>query len=181
MNRQRMLLFVPIIGFLLLSLLLWRGLSNDPTQLPSALLNKAVPAFDLPVLAAAENPADTPRATAEIFTGHVSLLNVWATWCVNCKQEHAFLNALKEQGVRIIGVNYKDETAAAEQWLRDLHNPYYLTVIDSDGRFGINLGVYGAPETYIVDKAGVIRYKHIGEVDAQVWERDLRPIMESLQ
>lgn len=181
MNKQRIILFIPIIVFFLLSILLWRGLFNDPTKLPSALLNKPVPVFNLPVLKAQENPEGVEQASNSIFKGEVSLLNVWATWCVTCKQEHDYLMTLKEQGVRIIGVNYKDNITGAEKWLKDLLNPYYLSVIDQDGRFGLDLGVYGAPETYIVDKNAIIRYKHTGEVNEQVWLETLKPIMDSLR
>lgn len=180
MLNRRIVLFLPVTLFIILALLLWRGLSNDPTNMPSALLNKSVPVFSLPVLAAPENPADVIQVTQDIFKGHVSLLNVWATWCVTCKQEHEYLLELQKEGVRIIGVNYKDDTAGAEKWLRTLHNPYYLSVIDEDGRFGLDLGVFGAPETYIVDKEGIIRYKHIGEVNKEVWLTTLQPIINAL-
>lgn len=181
MSKQRIVLFIPVVIFMLLSVLLWRGLSNDPTNLPSALLNKPVPVFNLPVLAAEENPAGIISATNEIFKGHVTLLNVWATWCVTCKQEHDYLMTLKEQGVRIIGVNYKDNIEGAEKWLKDLLNPYYLSVVDKNGRLGLDLGVYGAPETFIIDKQAIIRYRYAGEVNEEVWLETLKPIVESLR
>lgn len=181
MSKQRIVLFIPVVIFMLLSVLLWRGLSNDPTNLPSALLNKPVPVFNLPVLAAQENPAGITSATNEIFKGHVTLLNVWATWCVTCKQEHDYLMTLKEQGVRIIGVNYKDNIEGAEKWLKDLLNPYYLSVVDKNGRLGLDLGVYGAPETFIIDKQAIIRYRYAGEVNEEVWLETLKPIVESLR
>ncbi|HEX7764859.1 MAG TPA: DsbE family thiol:disulfide interchange protein, partial [Cellvibrio sp.] len=120
-------------------------------------------------------------ANQELLKGRVSLLNVWATWCVTCRQEHEFLNSLKAQGIPIYGVNYKDNDEDAQTWLTELHNPYVFSVIDSDGRLGIDLGVFGAPETYVIDKTGVIRYKHIGDVNAVVWEKTLKPIVDSLQ
>lgn len=181
MTKQRLFLFLPLTIFIVLAIFFWRGLSLDPNAMPSALLNKPVPAFSLPVLPAPENPAGMLRASQDILKGQVSLLNVWATWCVTCRQEHEFLNQLKAQGVTIIGINYKDNNEDAQNWLAELHNPYLLSVIDADGRLGINLGVFGAPETYVVDKQGVIRYKHIGDVNQRVWEESIKPVYDSLQ
>jgi cytochrome c biogenesis protein CcmG/thiol:disulfide interchange protein DsbE len=179
-NKQRLFLFVPLVIFAVLAVLFWRGLSLDPSEMPSALLNKPVPVFELPVLPAPENPQGLVNANQEMLKGKVSLLNVWATWCVTCRQEHEYLNTLKAQGVPIYGINYKDNTEDAQQWLAELHNPYVYSVVDEDGRLGLNLGVFGAPETYVIDKQGVIRYKHIGDVNAQVWEKTIKPIVDSL-
>ncbi len=180
MNKQRLFLFIPLIIFALLAVLFWRGLSLNPNEMPSALLNKPVPVFELPVLPAPENPQGLVSANHEMLKGKVSLLNVWATWCTTCKQEHEFLNTLKAQGVLIYGINYKDNTEDAQRWLAELHNPYVYSVLDEDGRLGLNLGVFGAPETYVIDKQGVIRYKHIGDVNSQVWEQTIKPIFDSL-
>lgn len=181
MNKQRLFLFVPLLVFVVLAIFFWRGLSLDPNAMPSALLNKPVPAFELPVLPAPENPSGLVTANQELLKGRVSLLNVWATWCVTCRQEHEFLNTLKAQGIPIYGINYKDNNDDAQNWLAELHNPYVFSVIDADGRLGLNLGVFGAPETYIIDKQGVIRYKHIGDVNPEVWEKVLVPIVQKLQ
>lgn len=181
MNKQRALLFLPLIIFAVLAVLFWRGLSLDPNEMPSALLNKPVPVFNLPLLPADENPAGMTSATQESLKGQVSLLNVWATWCVTCRQEHEFLNKLKQQGIAIYGVNYKDTNDEAQEWLAELHNPYVFSVVDADGRFGLDLGVFGAPETYIIDKQGVIRYKHIGDINQKIWDEDLKPIVDNLQ
>lgn len=176
MLQQRIKLFIPLIVFAVLALLFWRGLSLDPNAMPSALIDKPIPAFHLPTL------EDTDRLVdQEIFKGKVSLLNVWATWCPTCYAEHGFLVTLAEQGIPIFGVNYKDDVPAAQKWLKELHNPYVLSVVDADGRLGVNLGVFGAPETYIVDKEGVIRYKHIGVVDEKVWTQTLQPLMAKYQ
>ena len=105
---------------------------------------------------------------------------MWATWCLPCKQELPFFNSLKAQGVKIYGVNYKDDPTEAQRWLSEFHNPFVFSVLDADGRLGVNLGVFGYPETYVVDKQGVIRYKHIGEMDAQIWEKTIKPIFDSL-
>ncbi len=181
MNAQRLLLFIPLAVFVVLGVLFWRGLSLDPNYMPSALLNKPVPEFDLPLLKAQENPEGLARANQNNLKGQVSLLNVWATWCITCREEHEFLVTLKQAGVPIFGINYKDQDADAEAWLARLHNPYVFSVVDSEGHLGLDLGVYGAPETYVVDKQGIIRYKHIGDVNKQVWESTLKPIMEKLQ
>lgn len=181
MNKQRLLLFIPLAIFAILAVLFWRGLSLNPNDMPSALLNKPVPAFELPVLPAPENPDGLVVANAELFKGKASLVNVWATWCVTCRQEHEFLNKLRAQGVAIYGINYKDNNEDAQKWLAELHNPYLFSVVDADGRLGLNLGVFGAPETYVVDKSGVIRYKHIGDVNEKNWNETIKPIYDSLK
>lgn len=176
MSKQRLLLFIPLAIFGVLGLLFFRGLSLDPNSMPSALLNKPVPKFSLPRL---ENPSETRNES--LMNGKVTLLNVWATWCVTCRAEHAFLNQLKQQGVHILGIDYKDDTADAQRWIAELGNPYDEIVIDADGRLGLDLGVFGAPETYVVDKNGVIRYKHIGDLNQRVWDETIAPIVHSLQ
>ncbi|MBE8717479.1 DsbE family thiol:disulfide interchange protein [Cellvibrio polysaccharolyticus] len=173
MIRQRIKLFIPLAVFVVLGILFWQGLKLDPTAMPSALLDKPVPVFSLPSLEDPEKPV-----TRDIFKGKTSLMNVWATWCPTCYAEHAYLVKLAEQGIPIVGVNYKDDVPAAQRWLRELHNPYIINILDADGRFGIDLGVYGAPETYVVDENGVIRYKHVGVVDQQVWDNDLKVFFE---
>jgi len=180
MNKQRLFLFIPLAIFAALAVLFWHGLSLNPNEMPSALLNKPVPPFELPVLPAPENPQGLVNANQEMLKGKVSLLNVWATWCTTCRQEHEFLNTLKAQGILIYGINYKDNGEDAQRWLAELHNPYVFSVTDEDGRLGLNLGVFGAPETYVIDKQGVVRYKHIGDVNAQVWEKTIKPIFDSL-
>lgn len=157
-------LFIPFAVFVVLAVVLLRGLERDPSHLPSALIDQPVPAFSLPNLL---EPGE--RVSEEVFQGHVSLLNVWATWCPSCRVEHGFLNRLSEQGVRIIGMDYKDEDAAARRWLEELGNPYAVTFADRDGTLGVDLGVFGAPETYLVDSEGVIRAKHVGVMNDKVW------------
>ncbi len=165
--------FLPLGGFLILVLLLVRGLALDPTELPSARLGKSVPPFNLPVL-----DADEMRSH-EDWRGKPALINVWATWCFSCRVEHPYLLQLAEQGVTIYGLNYKDEPVKASQWLVDLGNPYSETVVDQNGEFGLDLGVYGAPETYVIDADGVIRHRHVGVVDEQVWLEQLQPFFEA--
>lgn len=173
---SRFKLFIPLLVFVLLAAFFWRGLSLDPTRMPSALIDQSVPTFSLPTVLNEQR-----LVTQDEFNGKVSLLNVWATWCISCRVEHPFLVQLGEQGIPIYGVNYKDDTVKARQWLADLENPYVLSVVDSDGRLGIDLGVFGAPETYVIDKRGVIRYKHVGVVDERVWKDTIEPIVLSLQ
>jgi len=173
---SRFKLFIPLLVFVLLAAFFWRGLSLDPTRMPSALIDQPVPTFSLPAV------LDEQRlVTQDEFKGQVSLLNVWATWCISCRVEHPYLVQLAENGIPVYGVNYKDDTVKAKQWLEDLENPYILSVVDSDGRLGIDLGVFGAPETYVIDQRGVIRYKHVGVLDARVWQDTIEPIMLSLK
>lgn len=176
MNKQRLFLFIPLALFAVLSVFLFRGLSLDPNEMPSALLNKPVPKFSLPRL---ENPQET--RTESILQGKVSLLNVWATWCVTCRQEHAFLNQLRSQGVHIVGLDYKDNNEDAKRWIAELGNPYDEILVDEDGRVGLDLGVFGAPETYVIDKQGIIRYKYIGNLHQKVWDETIQPIVKSLE
>lgn len=176
MNKQRLFLFFPILVFIILVGFFWRGLSLDPNNMPSALLNKPVPTFSLPRLANLEE-----TNTDKILHGKVSLLNVWATWCVTCREEHAFLNQLQKQGVHIVGIDYKDNTLDAQRWIAELGNPYDEILVDEDGRVGLDLGVFGAPETYVIDKQGVIRYKHIGDLNQKVWSETIQPIVTALE
>jgi cytochrome c biogenesis protein CcmG/thiol:disulfide interchange protein DsbE len=176
MSKQRLFLFIPVVLFAVLVALFFRGLSLDPNEMPSALLNKSVPKFSLPRLA---NPQELKSES--ILQGKVSLLNVWATWCVTCREEHAFLNQLKGQGIHIVGLDYKDNTADAQRWIATLGNPYDEILVDEDGRVGLDLGVFGAPETYVVDKQGVIRYKHIGDLNQKVWNETIQPIIKALE
>lgn len=174
---RRALMFLPVLVAVSFGLFLYAGLGKDPTELDSALIGKPVPAFELNDL---ENPDRT--LTPSVFRGQVSLLNVWGTWCPACRDEHEDLVWLaKEKGIPIIGLNYKDNRNAALRWLDDLGDPYQLTLFDPQGTLGFDLGVYGAPETYIIDKEGIVRYRHVGVVNPQVWEEDLAPIVRQYQ
>lgn len=163
----------PLIIFLGLSILLLVGLSKDPSQVPSPLVGKPVPTFQLETL------TGTPQ-DQNIFNQQVSLLNVWATWCQSCRAEHEQLMLLAKQGVRIIGLDYKDERESAEAWLTDLGNPYETVLFDDDGVTAIDWGVYGTPETFIVDQQGIIRYKHIGPISKQDMTEIILPLIEQL-
>ncbi len=174
-SNSRFALFVPLIIFVVLAGFFLRGLSLDPTAMPSALIDQPMPVFSLPTVKDAEL-----IKTEQDLKGQVSLLNVWATWCVSCRIEHPYLLKLKAQGVPIVGVDYKDDVGAAKKWLNDLADPYLYSVVDLDGRLGIDLGVFGAPETYVLDKQGVIRFKHVGVVNEKVWSEKLLPVFETL-
>lgn len=173
-----LILFLGLAGLFLKTLYDKKNLQDlaiDPSALPSALIGKPVPAFALPSL---DEPGRT--LTEQDLRGEVALVNVWATWCPTCRAEHAMFNKLASQGVTIHGVNYKDNSEAARRWLEELGNPYQLNVEDPQGSLGINLGVYGAPETFLIDADGVIHYKYIGAVDERVWADQLGPRYQAL-
>jgi len=167
---------IPIGMFALLGLLLAYGLKLDPRKIPSPLVDKPLPAFSLPTL---EDPKKL--FTNADLKGKVVLVNVWASWCVACKQEHPVLLALsRDKQVPIIGLNYKDRREDATNMLKVEGNPYDVSIMDADGRVGINWGVYGVPETFVVDKQGVIRYKQIGPISPEDWEQTLLPLIRKL-
>lgn len=172
---KRLLMLLPLAIFLLIAVFLYRGLFLDPTELPSALIGKPLPSFSLPSV---EDPQRL--VSADDIKGKAALVNVWATWCVACKVEHPVLNKLAEQGVVIHGVNYKDDNAAAQKWLDDFHDPYRLNIRDEQGSLGLDLGVYGAPETFLVDKQGIIRHKYVGVIDERVWREQLAALYQEL-
>jgi cytochrome c biogenesis protein CcmG, thiol:disulfide interchange protein DsbE len=168
---------VPLAIFALLVAFLYRGLSLDPKLVPSPLVGKPVPAFTLTRL---DNPAAT--ISDADFRGKVTLLNVWATWCVSCRREHETLVQLAKTGqVEIFGLNYKDDREAANRWLAQLGNPYVANAFDSDGRVGIDWGVYGAPETFIIDREGIIRHKHIGPLTDEIIQEEILPLVAKLK
>ena len=170
-------LLIPLGVFLVLCAFLLVGLWRDPREVPSPLIGKPAPSF---VLAQLHEPAKT-LGPADL-KGQVWLLNVWASWCVSCREEHPLLVELgKAKVVPIVGLNYKDEPAAGMRWLQQLGNPYTVSAVDRDGRVGIDWGVYGVPETFVVDKQGVIRYKQIGPVTAEALEKNIIPLVRELQ
>jgi len=160
-----------------LVLFLWQGLRNHPRQVPSPLINRAFPQFKMPSL-----KTTNMIITNKIFNGHVSLFNVFATWCISCQVEHPVLmDIANSKDVIIYGLNYKDNRRAVKHWLHRYGNPYSKIVFDSQGQLGINLGVYGTPETYVVDKHGIIRYKYIGPINQTVWHTILLPELNRLK
>ena len=164
-------ILVVLVGFLA------AGLTLNPREVPSPLIGKPAPAFELPVL----NQPDK-RFVPTDMRGKVWLLNVWASWCVACRDEHPLLVALSKRGVMpILGLNYKDKGDEATAWLKQFGDPYDLSVVDADGRIGIDYGVYGVPETYLIDAEGVIRYKRIGPLTAAILEENLLPLARTLK
>ncbi|HHR5846368.1 TPA: DsbE family thiol:disulfide interchange protein [Providencia alcalifaciens] len=177
MNRKVFL--IPFVIFAAIAaVLLWQLVRNaegdDPRLLESALIGKSVPVFRLESL---ENPGQE-YDTKALIQGQPILLNVWATWCPTCRAEHQYLNQLASQGIRVVGLNYKDDRQKAIVWLRELGNPYALSLFDGQGMLGLDLGVYGAPETFLIDGQGIIRYRHAGAVDERVWQNELKPLWD---
>ncbi len=168
---------IPLAVFLLLAAFLWQGLKLDPRDIPSPLVNKPAPQFDLPQLADPEL-----HVRRDDMLGQVWILNVWASWCVSCRQEHPVLMRLARQNiVPIYGLNYKDTREAGIDWLNDFGNPYVASGFDVNGRVGIDYGVYGVPESYVVDKQGVIRYKHTGPVSDEALITTILPLVKELK
>ncbi len=175
-ERRTWIFLAPLIIFgILVGLLFW-GLGQDPRKVPSPLVGKPIPAF---TLASLDDP-DLQISDTDL-KGRVSLVNVWASWCSSCRAEHGMLMELaKEPDLTIVGLNWKDDKAKALTVLMATGNPYDLIGYDPDNRVGLNFGVYGAPETFVVDREGIIRYKHIGPIDRQVWEETLKPLVAQL-
>lgn len=168
---------IPLGIFIVLLLFLAVGLRLDPRTVPSPLIDKPAPAFTLPRL---DDPQQ--RVSEKDLLGKVWLLNVWASWCVSCREEHPVLVDLSKRNlVPIYGLNYKDERKDALAWLGQFGNPYTISIMDADGRVGIDYGVYGVPETYVIDKQGVIRYKQIGPVTPEVLDAKILPLVRKLQ
>ncbi len=173
MNR----FLLPLGIFIVLVVFLAIGLNRDPREVPSPLVGKPAPAFALPLLHKPES-SFAPKD----MQGKVWLLNVWASWCVSCRQEHPILVELAKSGlVPIYGLNYKDPREDALKWLKQFGDPYTLSIVDAEGRVGIDYGVYGVPETYVIDKAGVIRFKQIGPVTQDALEKTILPLVKELQ
>ena len=168
---------IPLILFIIMAVFLALGLNLKPSEIPSPFINKPAPTFSAPKLDAPEvklSPAD--------LKGQVWLFNVWASWCVSCRAEHPVLNQLaKQNAVVIVGLNYKDEPTDAKNWLNNLGNPYDVSIMDQDGRIGIDYGVYGVPETFVIDKKGLIRYKHTGPVSDDDVQKIFLPLIAKFQ
>jgi len=170
--------FIPLLIFLGLVALLAFGLKTDPHKVPSPLVGKPAPRFSLPAL---QDPTRTV-SNADL-AGRLSLVNVWASWCVSCRAEHKeLMRVSREEGdLQLLGLNWKDDAVAATRMLRVYGDPYLVSAFDPDNQVGIHWGVYGAPETFVVDFEGIIRYKHIGPIDRAVWEQDLRPRIREIR
>jgi cytochrome c biogenesis protein CcmG/thiol:disulfide interchange protein DsbE len=168
---KRLLFLLPLAAFLILAVYLGFGLTRDPQKLPSALIDKPAPAF---VLAPVPG-LDRPGMSSEALKGDVTLVNVFASWCQPCRIEHPiFMRLAREGNVPLLAINYKDKAEDARKWLGELGNPYRAVGHDLDGRVGIDWGVYGVPETFVVDRAGAIRFKHVGPVTPAALDEMLR-------
>ena len=168
---------LPLGAFVVLVVFLFVGLNLNPREVPSPLIGKPAPAFQLQQL---HEPAKT--LTPKDNLGKVWLLNVWASWCVSCREEHPLLVQLAKTGVvPVYGLNYKDKRDDALGWLRQFGDPYTVSIADPEGRTGIDYGVYGVPETFVIDKNGLIRYKQIGPVTQEALEKKILPLVKQLQ
>lgn len=167
---------LPFICFVLTIVILWRGLGLHPNQLPSPLINKPAPIFVLPTL------FDPKKiSTNKDFLGQVTLVNVWATWCYACSEEHNMLLQLAQNNhIIFYGLVYKDNPDTVKKWLTEYGNPYRIIAVDQTGSAAIDWGVYGTPETFVIDKKGIIRYKQIGPITSTVWEQNLKPLIQQL-
>jgi cytochrome c biogenesis protein CcmG/thiol:disulfide interchange protein DsbE len=167
---------IPLALFVALAWFLYAGLSLNPREVPSPLIGKPAPAFALPRL---DDPTQTVKR--EDMLGKVWVMNVWASWCAPCREEHPLVIALANQRkVPVIGLNYKDRPGDARNWLERLGDPYAATLIDFDGKVGIDFGVYGVPETFVIDAQGLVRFKHVGALTPQVISQKLEPLLKEL-
>ena len=176
-RARRIRYFVPVTVFVAVAILFAWGLTRDPRVIPSNLIGKPVPQFSLPPV-----QGRTLGLSSADLAGEVSLVNVFASWCAECRLEHPLIMQLKSQGVVAIhGLNYKDQPGDAERWLNKLGDPYTRTGADIKGRVGIDWGVYGVPETFVVSKDGRIAYKHIGPLSVEALEKKIIPLVETLK
>jgi cytochrome c biogenesis protein CcmG, thiol:disulfide interchange protein DsbE len=170
---------LPLLAFVVLAVLLYAGIQlhagTDSTAIDSPLIGRPAPDFSLPVLG---EPGR--RIGNRDLLGQPFLLNVWGSWCPNCRVEHPVIAELARSGaVRVVGYNYKDEAADAQRWLGEFGNPYFVNVVDADGRAALDWGIYGAPETFLVDARGVVRWKYVGPITPEVVREDILPTLES--
>jgi cytochrome c biogenesis protein CcmG/thiol:disulfide interchange protein DsbE len=165
---------LPFVVFVLLIVVFSFGLFNDPRKLPSPFLGEQAPTFELPSLTEPDR-----IVTSSDYAGKYALVNVWATWCVGCRQEHPFLLELERSGaIPIYGLNWRDNRPDALDWLKQLGDPYVFSAFDEDGRVGIDWGVYGAPETFLINADGIVLHKHLGPLTRGIWESDFVPLLQ---
>lgn len=174
-NKKSFKGFLPLIILAVLVGLLAYGLTLDPRRVPSPLIGKPVPTFELPLL------DQEGTFSSNDFKGDVTLFNAWASWCVACRHEHELITQLSQSGLKVVGLNYKDETSNARRWLQRLGNPYAVNAVDYDGRVGIEWGVYGTPESFLVDHHGIIRHKVIGPVTPDIVKEELLPLIQQIR
>ncbi len=169
--------FLPLVIFVVLAWFLYNGLGRDTKKLPSPLIGKAFPNLEVEDFQTREKYQLQSR-----LKNKVSLVNVWASWCVTCRAEHQMLKKIaKVSSVQMVGVNYKDTKKEGKRFLKILGNPFDFIVFDDKGKLGLELGVYATPETFIVDKDGVIQFKRIGEITPQIWQEQMLPLIDKLQ
>lgn len=176
---MKMKYIIPLVIFLALAGFLMVGLQHDPREVPSPLIGKPAPEFSLPRL---DDPSKT--VTKQDMLGKVWLMNVWSSWCGSCRQEHPIMVKIGKDGqkiVPIIGLDYKDKDADGLRFLRQGGDPYDFSIKDPTGEVGIEFGVYGVPETFVIDKKGVIRYKQIGPITQQAWDKTIHPLIKELE
>jgi len=170
--------YFPLVIFISIAVVLWYGIGKDPKKLPSTLIGKPAPAFALPSLYQPQQ-----LFTQKLFEGKISLLHVWASWCPTCAQEFPYLMDITQNasGVLLYGLDYKDDPTAAKAWLKEKGNPFQKVLNDRQGKVAIDYGVYGTPETFLIDQEGVIRYKYVGAITRDVWENRLLPHIRKLK
>jgi cytochrome c biogenesis protein CcmG/thiol:disulfide interchange protein DsbE len=176
---KRLLFVLPIIAFAGLAAFLGFGLTKDPKALPSQLIDRPLPEFVLPGIA--EEPGGGPGFASASFRGEPRLLNIWASWCAACPQEHPVLERIASEGFPVYGIAWKDKPVDSRTWLARYGNPYAGVAADEQGRTAIDLGVTGVPETFIVDRKGRVRFKQIGPISPEVWEGQIKPLMQQLR
>ncbi len=169
--------FLPLMIFCLIALFLWVGLKINPHDIPSPLIDKPFPTFNAPGL---QNQSE--NITENNFIGKITLLNVFATWCYSCRAEHSVLMDINNKfQINIVGLDYKDDRNKAKQWIEEYGNPYQQIIYDPKGKLALNLGVYGTPESYIIDQKGIIRYKQIGPMSPDDWREKVLPVINRLR
>ena len=171
---SRIMVWLPLAVFAVLVGFFFKGLTLDPNEQPSALIGQPVPEFQLTDLNTGQ------PLSRELLPPEPFLLNVWASWCITCQVEHPYLTQLSQR-MPVVGLNYKDTETAARNWLQKLGDPYAVQIFDPTGRLGLDLGVAGAPETFLVDGSGVIQARIQGEVNQRVFERQIQPLLETVQ
>ena len=173
---KRLIFVLPVLLFAAAVTFFAVGLRGDPAAIPSVLIDRPLPAFDLPGV-----PAGEPGFASTELRGKPTLLNIFASWCPACRVEHPFLMSLKERGVPVYGLDWKDKPSDGAGWLKQFGNPYRKVANDENGRTGIDLGVTGAPETFVIDSEGRVRYKQIGPVTPEIWDKTIKPLMDKLE
>ena len=173
----KLIRFIPLILFIALGAILFRGVSLNPTELPSALIGKKFPEFALTSVL-----SESQIMTTADFKPGIKLVNVWGTWCPSCRYEHEYLNKLsKTNRFTIYGLNYDDQREDAAQWLTKLGNPYQFSAFDEEGKLSVNLGVYAAPETFVVDHSNTIRKRYAGPLTPEIWQSEFEPLITQIE